>query len=97
MGLDTHMILETVPVLHAQRRTGQDGINRTLRHYAGALGRPDAEVARNIGVHEMTLGKWVKVVPLENRILACDLCDLRCQAARSYSLIRPLRTGFRRI
>ncbi len=23
-------------------------------------GRPVAEVARNIGVHEMTLGKWVK-------------------------------------
>jgi transposase len=22
--------------------------------------RPVAEVARNIGVHEMTLGKWVK-------------------------------------
>jgi len=25
-------------------------------------GRPIAEVARNIGVHEMTLGKWVKIV-----------------------------------
>ena len=24
--------------------------------------RPVAEVARNIGVHEMTLGKWVKKV-----------------------------------
>ena len=24
-------------------------------------GRPVAEVARNIGVHEMTLSKWVKV------------------------------------
>ncbi|MGH9208864.1 MAG: transposase [Acidimicrobiales bacterium] len=24
-------------------------------------GRPIAEVARNIGVHEMTLGKWVKI------------------------------------
>ena len=23
-------------------------------------GRPIAEIARNIGVHEMTLGKWVK-------------------------------------
>lgn len=23
-------------------------------------GRPIAEVARNIGVHEMTLGKWVR-------------------------------------
>jgi len=38
MGFDTHMILETVPVLHAQRRTGQDGINQTSRHYAGTLG-----------------------------------------------------------
>jgi transposase-like protein len=25
-------------------------------------GRPIAEVARSIGVHEMTLGKWVKKV-----------------------------------
>jgi transposase len=24
-------------------------------------GRPVAEVARNIGVHEMTVGKWVRV------------------------------------
>ena len=31
------------------------------------------------------------------RILACDLGSSGCQAARSYSLIRPLRTGFRRI
>ena len=50
-------------------------------------GRPVAEVARNIGVHEMTLGKWVKVardaaesgkspdapVPLQNSPQVCDL------------------------
>src|SRR5258705_9016590 len=32
-------------------------------------------------------------VPLENRILGLELRDLGCQAARSYSLIRPLRTA----
>src|ERR1017187_10409953 len=37
-----------------------------------------------------------ELVPLENRILDCELRDLGCQAARWYSLIRPLRTGFRR-
>jgi hypothetical protein len=36
-------------------------------------------------------------VPLENRILAHDLVLPGPQAARSYSLIRPLRTGFRLI
>ena len=37
------------------------------------------------------------LVPLENRILGRELRFLGCQAARTYSLIRPLRTGFRRI
>src|SRR5260370_216470 len=36
-------------------------------------------------------------VPLENRILVCELRLLGSQAARAYSFIRPLRTGFRRI
>ena len=36
-------------------------------------------------------------VPLENRILLCELRILGSQVARTYSLIRPLRTGFRRI
>jgi hypothetical protein len=35
--------------------------------------------------------------PPENRILGRELRDLGCQAARSYSLMRPLRAGFRRI
>src|ERR1017187_2554858 len=38
----------------------------------------------------------VDAVLLENRILDRELRDLGCQAARWYSLIRPLRTGFRR-
>jgi NADPH:quinone reductase-like Zn-dependent oxidoreductase len=37
------------------------------------------------------------VVPLGNRITGRELRILGCQAARTYSLIRPLRTGFRRI
>jgi hypothetical protein len=37
------------------------------------------------------------LVPLENRILGRELRLLGCQAARMYSLIRPFRTGFRRI
>ena len=36
-------------------------------------------------------------VPPENRILSRELGLLGVQAARMYSLIRPLRTGFRRI
>jgi hypothetical protein len=36
-------------------------------------------------------------VPLENRILALTWAFSGLQAARSYSLIRPFRTGFRRI
>ena len=36
-------------------------------------------------------------VPPRNRILVCELGLLGSQAARTYSLIRPLRTGFRRI
>ena len=53
----------------------------------------------------MSPGCWAMVVratnsvpvPLENRTLGRELRDLGCQAARSCSLIRPLRTGFRRI
>ena len=36
-------------------------------------------------------------MPLENRILGCDLYLSSGQAAWRYSLIRPFRTGFRRI
>jgi hypothetical protein len=38
MGLDTHMILETVPVHHSPRRTAHHAINRSSRHYAGTVG-----------------------------------------------------------
>jgi hypothetical protein len=38
MGLDTHMILETVPVPRSPRRTAYRAINRPSRHYAEALG-----------------------------------------------------------
>ena len=37
MGLDTHMILETVPVPRSPRRTAHHAINRSSRHYAGAV------------------------------------------------------------
>jgi hypothetical protein len=37
MGFDTHMISGVVPVLLPEHRNGHDGINRTSRHYAGAL------------------------------------------------------------
>ena len=36
-------------------------------------------------------------VPLENRIRLVTCESSGCQAAREYSLIRPPRTGFRRI
>ena len=39
----------------------------------------------------------VAPVPLENRIRQVTCRSSGCQAARTYSLIRPLRTGFRRI
>ena len=38
-----------------------------------------------------------RVVPLENRIRQLTCRSSERQAARTYSLIRPLRTGFRRI
>ncbi len=37
MGLDTHMILETVPVACSARRTAHHVINRSSRHYAEAV------------------------------------------------------------
>ena len=37
MGFDTHMILETVPVLPSTRQNAHQAINRTPRHYAEAL------------------------------------------------------------
>jgi len=37
MGLDTHMVLETVPVPCSPRRTAHHCINRSSRHYAVAL------------------------------------------------------------
>jgi hypothetical protein len=40
MGLDTHMILETVPVYHSPRRTAHHVINRSSRPYAEAVGYP---------------------------------------------------------
>ncbi len=39
MGFDTHMILETVPVLPSTRQNAHQAINPTSRHYAEALGK----------------------------------------------------------
>jgi hypothetical protein len=36
-GFDTHMILEAVPARPSERPNGHQAINRTSRHYAGAL------------------------------------------------------------
>jgi hypothetical protein len=38
MGFDTHMILGTVPAPPPIRQNAHQAINRTSRHYAGALG-----------------------------------------------------------
>jgi transposase len=64
-------------------------------------GRPVAEVARNIGVHEMTLSKWVKVAraaaesgkpdaPLGESERA-ELVRLRAEAKDDKSAIAELR------
>jgi transposase len=37
--------------------------------------RPIAEVARNIGVHEMTLGKWVKKAKESGNAASSQLSD----------------------
>jgi len=37
MGFDTHTILEAVPAHPSKHRNGLQAINRTSRHYAGAL------------------------------------------------------------
>jgi transposase len=38
-------------------------------------GRPIAEVAKSIGVHEMTLGKWVKKAKDAGQVLDKDLSE----------------------
>src|ERR1039457_1289967 len=43
------------------RRAFTPAYNEQSGHFVIDGGRPVAEVARNIGVHEMTLSKWVKV------------------------------------
>ena len=42
------------------RRSFTDEYKDAAVRFVIEEGRPVAEVARNIGVHEMTLGKWVK-------------------------------------
>lgn len=65
-------------------------------------GRPVAEVARNIGVHEMTLGKWVKKerdkqassVPAEaplNESERLELIRLRAEIKDANSAISELQ------
>lgn len=44
------------------RRSFTDEYKDEAVRFVTEEGRPIAEVARNIGVHEMTLGKWVKKV-----------------------------------
>ena len=54
-----------------------------------------AEFARAVVTQAAPGGR--ERVPLENRTLRRELRFLEAQAARMYSLIRPLRTDFRRI
>src|ERR1035438_1776090 len=72
--------------------------------FAAAMGSPSVVVPGILG-QDQPQGPFAEdqhpvgdlgPVLLENRILDCELRDLGCQAARWYSLIRPLRTGFRR-
>ncbi|MGC1285239.1 MAG: hypothetical protein WA895_20040 [Streptosporangiaceae bacterium] len=46
MGFDTHMILETVPVLPSTRQNAHQAINPTSRHYAEALPSTDQHAHR---------------------------------------------------
>ena len=57
-------------------------------------GRPVAEVARNIGVHEMTLGKWVKVArdaAESGKNPRAELVRLRAESRDDKSAIAELR------
>jgi hypothetical protein len=50
MGFDTHMILETVPVLPSTRQNAHQTINPTSRHYAEAVGQGvKARIAAALG------------------------------------------------
>ncbi|TDD58875.1 hypothetical protein E1263_17535 [Kribbella antibiotica] len=42
------------------RRSFTEGYKREAVNFVVEGGRSVAEVARNIGVHEMTLGRWVR-------------------------------------
>ena len=62
-------------------------------------GRPVAEVARNIGVHEMTLGKWVKVARCcgvgEVPGCACTASELDAEAVTCGLAGLPVGAGSR--
>ena len=77
-------------IADAERHRDED---RRLRELTDARNALDAAAYQV----ERLLADLGDSVPLENRILGRELRDLGCQATRSYSLIRPLRTGFRRI
>ena len=65
------------------------------------MGKPTREAKGEIllvvSIYRYYADEGPALVPLENRILRCGLYFSGGQAARRYSLIRPLRTGFRRI
>jgi hypothetical protein len=61
-------------------------------HLAGITANPDGAWTTQAGRNFL-----MDLVPLENRTLGRELRFLEAQAARMYSLIRPLRTDFRRI
>jgi hypothetical protein len=79
MGFDTHMILETVPVLPSTRQNAHQAINPTSRHYAEALhGAHAVVVSHQVGV----AASWL---PCHDPILAYRehgkrrVTPMRCQ------------------
>ncbi|MGH3578155.1 MAG: transposase [Mycobacterium sp.] len=57
-----------------RRRFTQDYKDQAVSLHLDS-GRSIAEVARSIGVHEMTLGKWVKKVKDSGRVQDKDLSE----------------------
>jgi Bacterial regulatory proteins, luxR family len=59
----------------------------------------NAQIAAQLYISIRTVSSHLERILWRLKIgsYACELCLLGFQAARTYSLIRPLRTGFRRI
>ena len=89
----------TRPLLGMAYRLACLGVTRMVMEAASDYWKPVFYLLEAAGFENWLVNaKDVKhLVPLENGILARELRLLRSQAARTYSLFRPLRIGFRRI